>query len=356
MHPKKILITGGMGFVGSNIANLLKINYPEYTVIVFDNLKRRGSELNIQRLKKVGAIFIHGDIRNKSDFEEIGKVDCVIDAAAEPSVLSGIDSSPEYLIDTNLNGTINTLYFANKYKADFIFLSTSRVYPISEIEKINFTESDTRFEISGDQVLPGISTLGISEKFSLEGARSFYGATKLASELLVNEFHQFSGMKTIINRCGVIAGPWQMGKVDQGVTVLWVARHYFKKPLSYIGYGGTGKQVRDALHIQDLFDLVNWQIHHIDEINGETFNVGGSNECSFSLQELTQLCQFVTGNTIEIAGINETRNADLRIYLTDNSKVTNACGWRPKKSPKELVQDIYGWIKNNESQLNSILN
>src|ERR1700722_2442791 len=98
-----------MGFVGSNLACLLKNKYPGYTIIAFDNLKRRGSELNVNRLKKNEITFIHGDIRNKADFDEIGKVDCVIDAAAEPSVLAGIGGSPEYLIDTNLNGTINTL-------------------------------------------------------------------------------------------------------------------------------------------------------------------------------------------------------------------------------------------------------
>jgi CDP-paratose 2-epimerase len=353
---KKILITGGMGFVGSNLACSLKAKYPGYTIIAFDNLKRRGSELNLTRLRENGIIFIHGDIRNKADFDEIGKVDCIIDAAAEPSVLAGIDGSPEYLIDTNLNGTINTLYFANKHKADFIFLSTSRVYPIPQIDKINFTETETRFEIAKEQSLSGITTSGIAENFPIEGARSFYGATKLASELFVKEFNEFTGLKTVINRCGVIAGPWQMGKIDQGVTVLWVARHFFKKPLSYIGFGGTGKQVRDALHVNDLFELVDWQIHNIAKVSGETFNAGGGNVCSFSLKELTLLCQEITGNKIEITSVKETRNADIRIYITDNAKVTKACGWKPRTEPKKLVADIYQWLKTNEIQLHSILN
>jgi len=352
---KRILITGGMGFVGSNLAMSLKLKYPEYVIIAFDNLKRRGSEINLNRLKNCGVEFIHGDIRNRSDFDEIGKVDCVIDAAAEPSVMAGIDSSPVYLIDTNLNGTINTLHFASKHKSDFIFLSTSRVYPISRIEQINYTETDDRFEIAEKQSIQGISRQGISEEFPIDGVRSYYGASKLASELFVNEFREFSGIRSVINRCGVLAGPWQMGKVDQGVTVLWVARHYFKKPLSYIGYGGTGKQVRDALHINDLFELVDWQIHHIEKINGETLNVGGATECSFSLKELTQLCRQVTGNTIEIKSVKETRDADIRIYITDNSKVTRLCNWMPKTSKLALITDIYKWLKENEIQLSSIL-
>ncbi|MGD0709905.1 MAG: NAD-dependent epimerase/dehydratase family protein [Bacteroidales bacterium] len=353
---KRILITGGMGFVGSNLASALKLKYPEYSIIAFDNLKRRGSELNINRLVNKGITFIHGDIRNKTDFEEIGKIDCIIDAAAEPSVLAGIDSSTEYLIDTNLNGTINTLYFAKKHKSDFIFLSTSRIYPISQLEKIEVIEKENRIEIAEKQSIQGISSYGISENFPIEGARSYYGATKLASELFVKEFNQFAGIRTVINRCGVIAGPWQMGKIDQGVTVLWVARHFWKKSLSYIGYGGTGKQVRDALHINDLFDLVDWQIHNIDNINGETFNVGGGVKCSFSLKELTQFCQQITGNTINIGSVKENREGDIRLYLTDNTKVNRLCGWTPKTSINTLVKDVYEWIINNETQLSNILN
>ena len=353
---KKILITGGMGFVGSNLAMSLKLKYPEYSIIAFDNLKRRGSEINLNRLKNCGVEFVHGDIRNRADFEEIGKVDCIIDAAAEPSVLAGIENSPVYLIDTNLNGTINTLYFASKHKSDFIFLSTSRVYPISKIEQINFSEKENRFDIAERQSLQGISLRGISEEFPLEGVRSYYGASKLASELFVNEFREFAGIKSVINRCGVISGPWQMGKVDQGVTVLWVARHFFKKQLSYIGYGGAGKQVLDVLHIDDLFDLVDWQIHNIEKINGETFNVGGGTDCNFSLKELTQMCQQVTGNSIEIKTVEETIEADIRIYITDNSKVTKFCKWTPQTPKHELIKDIYKLLRDNENQLRLILN
>jgi len=270
--------------------------------------------------------------------------------------LAGIDNSLEYLIDTNLNGTINTLYFAQKNKADFILLSTSRIYPIAQLDKISTIETENRFEIAEEQSIQGISTSGISENFPIEGARSFYGATKLASELLVKEFVHFTGIKSVINRCGVLAGPWQMGKIDQGVTVLWVARHFWKKPLSYIGYGGTGKQVRDALHVNDLFELVDWQIHNIDKINGETFNVGGGVECSFSLKELTQYCQQITGNKIEINSIKENRQGDIKLYITDNSKVNKFCGWKPKTSVNTLVKDIYEWICKNENQLNHILN
>lgn len=352
----KILITGGAGFAGSSLCIKLKNKYPHYSIVAFDNLKRRGAELNLLRFKEAGIEFIHGDIRVRSDFNDIGYIDCIIDAAAEPSVMAGINSSPDYLIDTNLNGTINTLLYAKQQKANFIFLSTSRIYPISSIEQIEFTEGKTRFEISDDQKIVGISTKGIAESFPTEGSRSFYGATKLASELLITEFNQFAGIHTVINRCGVIAGPWQMGKIDQGVTALWVAKHYWQKPLSYIGYGGTGKQVRDVLHIDDLFELVDWQIHHLELVANEVFNVGGGLSCSYSLKELTQLCEEITGNKIDINQVAETREADIRIYVTDNSKITEKCGWKPIKTLKNIVEDVYKWIKQNERQLNSILN
>ncbi len=352
----KILITGGCGFVGSNLGVSLKRKYPNYSIIAFDNLKRRGSELNIPRLRKNGIKFLHGDVRNIEDFSEVGPIDLLIEASAEPSVLAGINSSLEYLIKTNLNGSINCLNFASNHKADFIFLSTSRVYPIKHLENINFTESFSRFDISPDQNILGVSANGISENFPLDGARSFYGATKLASELIIQEFNELYGINTVVNRCGVITGPYQMGKVDQGVIVLWVARHFWKSKLGYFGYGGQGKQVRDILHIHDLFRLIDDQIHNINKYNGQIFNVGGGKDCSVSLRELTKICEEVTGNTIPIERVVDARVADVRIYITDNSKITTRTGWKPEKKSKEIIIDIHEWIKENKIELYEILN
>ncbi|MBL0742209.1 NAD-dependent epimerase/dehydratase family protein [Chryseolinea lacunae] len=353
---KTILITGGAGFAGSSIALNLKRKYPAYTILAFDNLKRRGSELNIARLTAEGIKFIHGDIRSKEDFESISeKIDLIVEASAEPSVLAGINGTPDYLLNTNLVGTINCLNFATKHKSDFIFLSTSRVYPIEKIDAIAFEERETRFGIAAQQKLPGIGPKGLSEDFSLEGYRSLYGASKLASELLIAEYNQFYGLKTVINRCGVLTGPWQMGKVDQGVIVLWVARHFWKKGLTYNGYGGEGKQVRDILHIDDLFRLLDIQMHAMDTYSNKVFNVGGGNEVSFSLKELTAVCEEVTGNKIEIGQIKENRQADIRIYVTDNSRITAASGWKPEISREKIVSDVFEWLKANEGSLKSIL-
>jgi len=352
---KTILITGGAGFVGSALALELKAKHSDFTLFCLDNLKRRGSELNIPRLKRAGIEFIHGDIRNKEDFDGLPPIDLIIEASAEPSVLAGLNSTPDYLLNTNLVGTINCLNFALKNKSAFIFLSTSRIYPIKNLEKINYTEDNTRFTVSPIQTLLGVSEKGISENFPLNGSRSLYGTSKLTSELIIQEYQEFYGLRTVINRCGVLTGPWQMGKVDQGVVVLWAARHFWKKGLSYIGYGGTGKQVRDILHTKDLFRLVDWQIQNIDRINGDTFNVGGSNEVSLSLLELTLLCEKITGNTIPISSIAETRQADIPVYITDNSKISAISGWKPEIKPLQIMTEIFTWIGENEKDLESIL-
>jgi len=351
----RILITGGAGFVGSTLAMDLKKSYPLYEIYALDNLKRRGSELNIKRLKMANIQFIHGDIRFKEDFDDIPKIDVAIEASAEPSVLAGLNGSSDYLVNTNLVGTINSLNFARKSRAIFIFLSTSRVYPIKSLEKLVYTEEGTRYTLENDQSFPGASAEGISEYFPLDGARSLYGATKLASELMIEEFNHFYGLKTVINRCGVLAGPWQMGKADQGVLGLWVAKHFYEQELAYIGFNGTGKQTRDILHVSDLYRLIDWQLHNIEQVNGHIFNIGGGLERSISLLELTKICQEVTGKTISIKSIDDNRSADIPIYITDNTKVTNLTGWKPEISIRQIVEEVHNWLISNTEQLNFIL-
>jgi CDP-paratose 2-epimerase len=353
---KKILITGGAGFVGSNLAISFKKKYPDYSIFCLDNLKRRGSELNLSRLAAQGIVFVHGDIRNREDFFPFESgLDAIVEASAEPSVTAGLGTAPDYVINTNLLGTVNCLYLAARLQADFLFLSTSRVYPVEHIEGLAFEEKDMRFELLENREMNGVSLEGIAEDFPLDGFRSFYGATKLSSEFLIREFNRFYNVRTVINRCGVISGPWQMGKIDQGVVVLWVASHYWKKELSYFGYGGKGKQVRDILHVDDLFRLLDDQLHHMEKVNGQLFNVGGGREISLSLKELTDLCQKITGNKIRISEVPEGRQADIRVYITDNSRVHAQTGWRPLKSVEEIISDVYHWIRENERVLKPIL-
>lgn len=352
---RRIVITGGAGFVGSNLAIRIKCEQDSVEVVAFDNLHRRGSELNLERLRSAGVKFIHGDIRNKEDFCELTPADILIECSAEPSVMAGYDGgSPEYLINTNLLGTVNCLEWARKSQTRIIFLSTSRVYPIAALNDAKFHEEETRFSWLDKQVLPGISKRGITEAFPLDGVRSLYGMTKLASEMLLEEYAYAYGVENIINRCGVLAGPWQMGKADQGVITFWIVQHLLDRPLRYIGYGGTGKQVRDFLHIDDLADLIIEQINNFDNFKGETFNVGGGIDYSLSLCELTALCQESCGQSVPIVSEPNTRTADIRIYLSNCNKLYSKCKWRPKLTALQTVEDITYWVRDNSEKLKDI--
>jgi CDP-paratose 2-epimerase len=349
-----VLVTGGAGFVGSNLAIKLKERHPGMRISALDNLKRRGSEFNIPRLHEAGIEFVHGDIRNKEDLPNC-EIDLILECSAEPSVIAGYNGSPDYLLNTNLVGTLNCLELARRQGAGFVFLSTSRVYPIHALGDLRYEENELRFVLDDEQPYPGASAHGIAEDFPLGGARSLYGATKLASEMFVEEYRAAYGIKTVVNRCGVITGPWQMGKVDQGVFALWMARHYFGGELSYFGYGGTGKQVRDFLHVADLFELVDAQIRDLDLFDGGTFNVGGGLEKSLSLLETTHMCEQITGKRIPIQQRPETRMADVPLYISDHRRITELCDWRPSRDSKQTLSDIYYWIRENENLVRATL-
>ncbi|HEY3325268.1 MAG TPA: NAD-dependent epimerase/dehydratase family protein [Planctomycetota bacterium] len=352
MKLARILITGGAGFVGSNLALRFRRHVPTCEVLALDNLKRRGSELNIRRLTAEGIQFQHGDVRCPEDLAELPKLDLLIDCSAEPSVQAGTRGSPLPVITNNLTGTVNCLEAARRTGAAFLFLSTSRVYPIKSLNEAPFRETATRFEWSDTGV--GLSSAGVTEAFPLEGARSIYGATKLSGELLIQEYVANCGMRALINRCGVLAGPWQMGKVDQGVITLWVAHHFFGKPLSYIGFGGAGKQVRDILHVDDLFELLLRQLDRPDAWDGRVYNIGGGRQVSVSLLELTELCRKATGRQIDIKSVPETSAVDVRIYLSDCGKARRDFGWQPNHSPEQLVSDIFQWLRQNETALRPV--
>lgn len=352
-----MLITGGAGFVGSSLAEFYKKNQPNTEVYAFDNLKRRGSETNLSRFKKLGVEFIHGDIRKPSDIEDLpGNFDLLIEASAEPSVHAGTTGSPNYLLDTNLQGSLHCFEFARKRVDRTIFLSTSRVYSIKPLRQLPLVESATRLVVDENALkgLRGFSKEGISEQFPTHLARSLYGATKLASEHFVQEYADTYNMKIITNRCGVIAGPGQFGKVDQGVFTLWLARHYFKQPLKYIGFGGLGKQVRDILHPKDLFEIIQKQVPNIESFQGDVFNVGGGNEVSVSLLELTKVCQELTGNEVTIDRVESTSPVDIPYYISDNQRANSCFNWKPNQSIANIFSDILQWIRANEATSKTI--
>ena len=172
---------------------------------------------------------------------------------------------------------------------------------------------------------------------------------------MIEEYADAFGLRAVVNRCGVIAGPWQMGKVDQGVFSWWLLSHHFGRPLTYIGYGGSGKQVRDLLHVDDLVDLVDEQLLDPERWSGVTANVGGGRECSLSLLETTELCRELTGNEVAIGAEPETRPGDVPIYLSDCSRLHSLTSWRPRREPREVLADLLDWSAEHEDELRATL-
>ena len=350
-----MLVTGGAGFVGANLSIALAARHPDWDVVALDNLKRRGSELNLPRLREAGVAFAHADVRELPDLMALDRVDALVECSAEPSALAGFEGGTEYVVRSNLLGAYHCLELARRDGAQFVFLSTSRVYPVEPLNALAYTENATRFELSDEQEVPGASSAGISERFPLDGARTLYGATKLSAELLIAEYEAAFGLSAVVNRCGVIAGPWQMGKVDQGVFTYWMLAHVFERPLSYIGYGGRGKQVRDLLHIEDLVELIEEQLLHPDEWAGTTANVGGGVGCSLSLAETTELCRELTKKTVPVEETVETRPGDVPIYVSDCRLLFDRTGWRPRRTAHEILEDILIWIRDNERAVSTAL-
>jgi CDP-paratose 2-epimerase len=346
----RVLVTGGAGFVGGNLVVSLAERHPDWDVVALDNLMRRGSELNLPRLREAGVEFVHGDVREPADLAAAGSFDAMVEGSAEPSVLAGF-ADTSYSVQTNLLGAFNCLERARAEGAFLVFLSTSRVYPVAPQLELALEEGATRFELDESQPLPGASAAGIAEDFPLGGARTLYGATKLAAELLIEEYADAFGLRAAINRCGVIAGPWQMGKVDQGVFSWWLLSHLFERPLTYIGYGGSGKQVRDLLHVDDLTDLVDEQLGDPERWGGSLANVGGGRECSLSLLETTELCRELTGNEVPIAAEAETRPGDVPVYLSDCRRLHSLTSWRPSRGPREVLADLLAWSEAHADEL-----
>ena len=328
----KILITGGCGFVGSNLAIYFKKNLISSKIDSLDNLSRSGALLNFQRLRKNKIKNFKIDISNNTAIQSLPRYDLVIDCCAEAAVEAS-KREVDRVFNTNLLGTFNILKKCTKDKSNLIFLSSSRVYSIKQLYKLKKNKSL------------------INEKFDTLEPKSIYGFCKHSSEQLIKEFSFLYKIKYIINRFGVISGPWQFGKQDQGFVSLWVWKHINKKKLSYIGFDGKGSQIRDVIHISDVCKLIALQIKKINNIYNLTINVGGGKENAISLKNLTKLCQSITSNKIKISSKKTTSEYDIPYYITDNSKVKKIYKWRPKKTFLHIIQDVYIWMLSNKKIL-----
>lgn len=345
----KILITGICGFAGHAIAVGLQASLDDAVQIVgIDNLSRAGSWLNREELKERGIEVLHGDIRSAADLEGIDKVDWVIDAAANPSVLAGIDgkASSRQLVEHNLFGTVNLLELCKRHGAGFILISTSRVYNIPMLCDLRMEEEGTAFAPASDQEFPvGLSPRGLAEGASTAAPVSLYGATKVASETLALEYGSTFDFPVHINRCGVLAGAGQFGRADQGIFSFWIHAWRARRAMRYIGFNGSGRQVRDCLHPGDLVRLLALQLRGAATDAPAIINLGGGAANSMSLRQLSEWCADRFG-ALEVAAETEQRPFDVPWVVMDNSLAAEKWGWEPQIK----ITDVLGKIADHAEQ------
>ncbi len=343
---KKVLVAGGCGFIGSNISIFLKKK--KYKVYSLDNLSRIGSSLNLRRLKKSKIRNYKIDIQDTKKILKLPKFDIILDCCA----LVEADVKKENIkkvFSVNFFGTNNLLMKCIQDKSKIIFFSTSRVYSIKAIYNLLFNKKNL-----GKKIIIKKKYL-INEKFDMNTPLSYYGLSKKFSEELIKEYSYSFGIKYIINRFGVISGPWQFGKVEQGFLSLWIWKHLTKRKLFYKGFGGKGFQVRDILHIDDVCQIIYLQIKKINKINNQIFNIGGGINNSIDLKSLTNLSQNITKNKINIKSLKSTNMSDIPIYISNNKKINEYYKWKPKKKIKEIVVDVFKWQMKNLNSLKKFM-
>ena len=338
----RILISGICGFAGNALAQALVHRSRRYSVAGFDNFIRPGSEANRAQLKRLGIRLVHADVRSASDIESLPGCDWVIDAAANPNVMAGVDglSSSRQLVEHNLGGTINLLEYCKRNQAGFTLLSTSRVYSIRPLAELSLKIADRAFHLRKGALPEGIGAGGITEDFSTGAPVSLYGATKLASESLALEYGETFGFPVFVNRCGILAGAGQFGRADQGIFAFWINSHLRRRPLRYIGFGGKGYQVRDCLHPADLVALLEAQFAsgRLDA-DLRLANVGGGQASAFSLRQLNDWCNERFGRH-PVAAESKGRAFDIPWLVLDTAKARRLWGWRPTTKVHAVLEEI----------------
>lgn len=349
----RILLTGICGFVGSSLARELLA--AGHQVTGFDNYIRPGSETNRAPLEKLGARVITADLRNKAEMDALPAADFVIDAAANPSVLAGVDgrTSSRELVDHNLTGTINVLEYCKAHKAGFILLSTSRVYSIAPLAALpTVVKHDAFIPDPKSQTLSGLSASGLDESFATMAPISLYGATKLASEAMALEYGETFGFPVFINRCGVLAGAGQFGRADQGIFAYWINAWLRQRPLKYLGFGGHGHQVRDCLHPRDLMPVLEKQFAAPKlAVADRIANFSGGAASAMSLRQLSDWCAQRLGPH-SVAPDGTPRSFDIPWIVLDHAKATKLWGWKPATATPAILDEIAlhaqqnpGWLE-----------
>lgn len=337
----RILVAGACGFVGSTLIREW-VKHGSHDLLGIDNFIRAGSEQNRASLRTLGVPIRHADVRLPSDFETLPPCDAVIDAAANASVLSGVDrrTSPRQLVEHNLVGTVNLLEYCRIHRAAFVMLSTSRVYSIAPLSSLRVRVANEAFELEpGVALPPGMTAEGVGEGFSTAPPVSLYGSTKVASEQLALEYGAAFEIPVWVNRCGVLAGAGQFGRADQGIFSFWINSWLRRQPLRYIGFGGTGHQVRDCLHPADLVPLLEAQLGSGNRKAPRVVNVGGGRQSARSLAQLSAWCRDRLGEHRVEASPNP-RPFDIPWMILDAATAREVWGWTPERTTDQILDEI----------------
>jgi CDP-paratose 2-epimerase len=340
----RLLITGGCGFLGSNLASDAIIRGEE--VLVFDNLSRSGSRKNLEWLQSQGKlIFEHGDIRNQNDITRVVqsfKPDAIFHLAGQVAMTTSISNS-RMDFEVNVLGTINLLEAVryNVPNASVVYSSTNKVY--GDLAQYSYNETESRYECIE-------KPNGFAENTQLD-FHSPYGCSKGAADQYMLDYARIFGLKTIVFRHSSMYGGRQFATYDQG-WIGWFCQKAFETKHALKGaeftISGTGKQVRDVLHSEDMKRLYFAALTNIEVAKGQAFNIGGGHENSLSLLELFQILEKIAGIKLKYTSL-PVRESDQRVFIADVSKVNRILKWKPEVSSYNGVRKMFNWIEQNNS-------
>ncbi len=337
----KILINGGCGFLGSNLAKYGIEN--GYDVVIFDNLYRVGSEKNLEYLKSIGKFsYVYGDVRNNNDVENVFKIegpfDAVFHVAGQVAMTTSIQN-PRLDFEINALGTFNVLEAVRKYSKDsaVLFSSTNKVY--GDLEQYTYNETDTRYVC---EEFPN----GFNELVNLE-FHSPYGDSKGCADQYMLDYARIFGLKTCVFRHSSMYGSRQFATSDQGwigwfvQKALDIKNNTAKEPFTICG---NGKQVRDLLYADDMVDLYYSAFQNIEKVKGQEFNIGGGIDNSLSLLELFEILEKKLNIKMEYVQLPP-RESDQKIFVADTSKIRKAINWNVKVDKDTGIDHMIAWTE-----------
>ncbi|MBV9873105.1 MAG: NAD-dependent epimerase/dehydratase family protein [Verrucomicrobia bacterium] len=336
---KIVLITGGAGFVGTNLANHFLSR--GYRIRIFDNLSRKGVDQNLQWILDRGGDqveFLPGDVRDFHDIREaVSGVDLIYHLAAQVAVTSSL-LGPVEDFEINTRGTLNVLEAirGQVQSPPLIYTSTNKVY--GGLHDLILREKTTRY------FAPNSRYRSISENRQLD-FHSPYGCSKGAADQYVRDYARSFGLRTIVFRMSCIYGPHQFGNEDQGWVAHFLIRASQGEPITIYG---DGKQVRDILFVEDLVEACYLAYQNIDRLAGSVFNMGGGAHNTISLLELLKVIRDITGSTLKTSFANA-REGDQRYYVSDTSAFTSRTGWSAKVGIGQGINKLYAWIVKNRA-------